>query len=82
MERRIDVSRQLVDPFLDGVTPIMADGETALARMLDLVLLGDYVSLYLAALGQVDPGPITMIDRLKEQLANTGYGRSADPSTQ
>ncbi len=82
VERRIDVSRQLVDPFLDGVTPIMADGETALARMLDLVLLGDYVSLYLAALGQVDPGPITMIDRLKEQLANTGYGRSADPSTQ
>lgn len=80
VERRIDVTHALVDRFIDGVTPIMADGQTALARMLDLVLLGDYTSLYIAALGQVDPGPIRIIDTLKQQLANTGYGRGPDPS--
>ena len=52
-----------------------------LARMLDLVLLGDYVSLYLALLRGVDPGPVEMIERLKARLAETGYGRAAAPSS-
>jgi glucose/mannose-6-phosphate isomerase len=80
VERRFGITEELVSPFVEGVTRIEAEGRTALARMLDLVLLGDYASLYLACLLQVDPGPITMIDRLKDRLANTGYGRSADPS--
>jgi hypothetical protein len=32
------------------------------------VMLGDLVSLYLAARARVDPGPIEVIDRLKEEL--------------
>lgn len=80
VERRFGITEELVSPFVEGVTRIEAEGRTALARMLDLVLLGDYASLYLACLLQVDPGPITMIDRLKDRLANTGHGRSPDPS--
>jgi glucose/mannose-6-phosphate isomerase len=34
-----------------------------------LVLLGDLVSLYLAVLRGVDPGPVEVIERLKEELA-------------
>jgi glucose/mannose-6-phosphate isomerase len=34
-----------------------------------LVLLGDLVSVYLAALRGVDPGPVGLIEQLKEQLA-------------
>ena len=44
--------------------------------MLDLVMLGDYASLYLALLRAVDPGPVDVIERLKERLAETGYGRA------
>ena len=80
IERRFGFTEELVDPYIEGVTRVEAEGQSPLARMLDLVLLGDYASLYLAYLRQVDPGPIAMIDRLKDRLANTGYGRSADPS--
>ena len=36
---------------------------------LSLALLGDYVSLYLAALNEVDPYTIDSIDKIKETLA-------------
>jgi glucose/mannose-6-phosphate isomerase len=32
------------------------------------VLLGDLVSLYLAVLRGVDPGPVEVLDRLKDEL--------------
>ena len=33
------------------------------------MLLGDLVSLYLAVLRGVDPAPVEVIERLKEELA-------------
>ncbi|MGD9571924.1 MAG: bifunctional phosphoglucose/phosphomannose isomerase [Thermoleophilia bacterium] len=80
VQRRFDLTRELVEPHVAGVLSIEAEGQSALARMFDLVMLGDYASLYLALLRGVDPGPVEMIERLKERLAQTGYGRSADPS--
>lgn len=35
-------------------------GESALAQMLSLVLLGDYISYYLAILNEVDPAPVRL----------------------
>lgn len=46
-----------------------ARGETALAQVLSLVLLGDYVSFYLAILNRIDPTPIDSIDFVKKYLA-------------
>ncbi len=46
-----------------------AAGESALAQMMSLVLLGDYVSFYLAILNRVDPTPVDSINFLKEYLA-------------
>ncbi len=80
VHRRFDLTRELVEAHVSRVLSITAEGQSALARMLDLVMLGDYVSLYLALLRAVDPGPVEIIERLKERLAETGYGRSADPS--
>ena len=39
--------------------------------MLSLVQLGDWVSLYLAALAGMDPTPIVKIDALKRSLEET-----------
>ena len=39
-----------------------------LARLLGLLYLGDYTSLYLAALRKVDPMPVAPIDELKARL--------------
>lgn len=80
VQRRFDLTRELVEPHVATVVSITADGRGALARALDLVLLGDYVSLYLALLEGTDPGPVEMIERLKVRLAETGYGRAPAPS--
>ena len=76
VQRRLDLTAELVEPRVKGVLRVTAEGTGALARMLDLVLLGDYVSIYLACLRGLDPGPVEMIERLKERLATTGYGRA------
>jgi glucose/mannose-6-phosphate isomerase len=47
-------------------------GEHRIARLASLILLGDYVSFYLALLGGVDPTPIASIDEFKRQLAALG----------
>jgi glucose/mannose-6-phosphate isomerase len=44
-------------------------GQTTIERVISLVLLGDLVSLYLAVLRGVDPGPVKLIDQLKTDLA-------------
>jgi glucose/mannose-6-phosphate isomerase len=44
-------------------------GQTTIERVISLVLLGDLVSIYLATLRGVDPGPVRLIERLKVDLA-------------
>jgi glucose/mannose-6-phosphate isomerase len=46
-------------------------GETPLARVLSAVLLGDFVSFYVAMLNGVDPAPVDPITRVKDRLAKT-----------
>ena len=43
-------------------------GETRVQRLLWSVLLGDLVSLELAARNQVDPEPVEVIEKLKAEL--------------
>ena len=45
-------------------------GETTAERVFSGVLLGDLVSLYLAVLRGVDPGPVDVIEALKGELAS------------
>jgi glucose/mannose-6-phosphate isomerase len=46
-----------------------ARGESALAQVMSLVLLGDYSSFYLAMLNRVDPTHIDAINSIKKHLA-------------
>lgn len=77
VQRRFDLTREIIEAHVASALSITAEGQAPLARMLDLVMLGDYASLYLALLRGVDPGPVEPIQRLKERLAQTGYGRTA-----
>lgn len=68
MQARRDVTARLIE----GVAPtvrVQAFGDSLLARMLTLVLMGDFVSLYLAALNDVDPENIDSINVLKSELS-------------
>jgi len=44
-------------------------GQTSIERVISLVLLGDLVSIYLATLRGVDPGPVRALEELKQALA-------------
>jgi glucose/mannose-6-phosphate isomerase len=46
-------------------------GESRLDRVLELLFLGDLVSVYLAALDGVDPTPVEPLDRFKSELARS-----------
>ena len=54
------------------VQEVWGAGDSALARLFSLVLMGDYVSTYHALAHDVDPSPAEAIDRLKAVLAEAG----------
>jgi glucose/mannose-6-phosphate isomerase len=68
VRQRIDLTAALVEPDAAAVARIETEGESRTERLLWAVMLGDLVSLQLAARRGVDPSPIEPIDRLKEQL--------------
>jgi glucose/mannose-6-phosphate isomerase len=51
------------------VVEVRAVGEGPLAQLFDLTLIGDHVSLHMAAQAGIDPGPIPVLDDLKRALA-------------
>jgi glucose/mannose-6-phosphate isomerase len=66
---RQELTAELIERAGSPVERIRAWGETALERIMSLVLLGDLVSVYLAVLREVDPADIAVLERLKAQLA-------------
>lgn len=71
MKLRADATLDLVRKGSE-VLRVRASGPTLVARMLSLAMLGDFVSLYLAALNRVDPYTIASIDLIKQRLAVSG----------
>ncbi|MFD2171706.1 bifunctional phosphoglucose/phosphomannose isomerase [Tumebacillus lipolyticus] len=53
-----------------GRSQLAARGESALAQMFSLLLIGDYASAYLAVLYGLDPTPVVKIEQLKKRLAD------------
>jgi glucose/mannose-6-phosphate isomerase len=65
---RFEAVGELVEPHAASVVRVEVEGETRTARILELVMLGDLLSLHLAARHGVDPFPIEAIDALKTKL--------------
>jgi glucose/mannose-6-phosphate isomerase len=49
---------------------IDTSGNTPLCRMMNSILMGDYVSYYLAILYEINPSPVEIIDYLKKELSS------------
>jgi glucose/mannose-6-phosphate isomerase len=67
--RRFDLTRDLHLEVVGDVDEVRAEGEGPFTQLMDLVLIGDLVSLHLAAQAGVDPGPIPVLVDLKEALS-------------
>lgn len=69
VQMRMDLTRKVIEQYAHSVTELTTQGKGLLARMFSLVYLGDWISVYLAVLYQVDPTPVEVIDYLKSELA-------------
>jgi glucose/mannose-6-phosphate isomerase len=66
--KRFALVDELVLEVVADLLEVRAEGEVPLAQLLDLVLVGDYTALELAATAGVDPGPIPSLDWIKANL--------------
>lgn len=73
---RARVAAELARPRLAAAVSVRGEGTRPLAALLDLVLLGDLVSLELAAAAGIDPGPIPVLGELKRKMAERGASSS------
>jgi glucose/mannose-6-phosphate isomerase len=69
VKERMDLTEKLIAGNATASFRLETRGQTTIERVISLVLLGDLVSIYLAKLRGVDPGPVKLIERLKSQLA-------------
>jgi glucose/mannose-6-phosphate isomerase len=70
VKERMDLTERLIAQDAVASFRLETRGQTAIERVISLVLLGDLVSIYLAALRGVDPAPVRLIDELKDALAS------------
>ncbi|MDA8343642.1 MAG: SIS domain-containing protein [Actinomycetota bacterium] len=66
--RRVALVTEVLAEVVAEVVEVRAEGEGDLAQLLDLALVGDFVSLHLAGAEGVDPGPIPVLAEIKERL--------------
>jgi glucose/mannose-6-phosphate isomerase len=69
LRRRIELTERLIGAHAALTRVVATRGSSALERVCSLVLLGDLVSVYLAALADVDPTAAPPLSELKEMLA-------------
>ena len=66
--QRMELTAELIRPAAAHVELIELDGDSRTSRMLQAVMLGDLLSLNLAVKRGVDPSPVPVIERLKDEL--------------
>jgi glucose/mannose-6-phosphate isomerase len=67
--RRFDLVREIMAEVVHDVVEVRAVGEGPLAQLFDLTLVGDFVSLHMAAQEGIDPGPVPVLEDMKRALA-------------
>jgi glucose/mannose-6-phosphate isomerase len=66
--RRIELTAALIEGQGTPVVRVAARGESPVAQVLSLVMLGDLTSIRLAHLGGIDPEPVIYIEGFKDAL--------------
>ncbi len=71
--RRIEVTEELMRKNSHlKIYEVWSKGKNTLAKMASTILIGDFVSSYLAILRGIDPTPVKTISILKQQVEQTG----------
>lgn len=65
---RIELNKAEIQKHTPNVLDVYASGDDAIDQTINLIHLGDWVSLYLAQLNEMDPIEINVINHLKGEL--------------
>lgn len=72
VQRGMEAAYKMLEPLVSGAALIDSEGDEGragrLGRLLSIILLGDFTSVYLAVEYGRDPTPIEKIERIKEEL--------------
>jgi glucose/mannose-6-phosphate isomerase len=71
VRQRFDLTAKLVEADATAIARVETEGESRTERLLWAVMLGDLLSLQLAARRGVDPSPVEAIERLKDELGRS-----------
>jgi glucose/mannose-6-phosphate isomerase len=69
IQKRFEVTERMLSGRRPAPIVIEAKGESILQQMLWAVALGDFVSLYTAILNGLNPTPVDIIEKMKQELA-------------
>ena len=68
VQKRFIVTERLLSGLRPSPIVIEAQGSDVLEQLLWSITLGDFVSLYLALLSNLNPGPVELIEQFKNEL--------------
>lgn len=68
VQKRFEVTERLLSGKRPAPLIVEAVGDDVLRQLLWTIMLGDFVSLYLALLNGLNPSPVELIEKLKEAL--------------
>ena len=66
--QRMEFTKRIIRTQGARVVTLQAPGRSILERMLGLITLGDFVSVYLGLLYRIDPTPVERVEALKKHL--------------
>jgi glucose/mannose-6-phosphate isomerase len=74
VQRRFELTKEIIKPKAGVVHEVWSEGSSPLARIFSVIYLGDFVSLYMAYLNEIDPTPVQVIEMLKQKLSMPAGG--------
>jgi glucose/mannose-6-phosphate isomerase len=66
--KRMNITKQLLEERNVNVLEIYSEGDSDLEKIFYLIYYGDWVSIYLAFLRNIDPTPVNLIVEMKKKL--------------
>ena len=69
VSKRFEISKRLLEGRVSSIFEIGSVGDCSLARLLSLVYVTQMAAIYLGLTYDVDPGPVPVLEDLKEELA-------------
>src|SRR5262249_47331316 len=70
IQKRFEVSQRLLSGMRPAPHVVQLQGRTHLEQLIWAVTFGDFVTLYLDLLNSMHPTPVTLVEKLKNEVKN------------